>query len=747
MTSTDSAGGTSSSNRFSLQDLIGSLNELAGQNGDSDLELVELAAGEVLFEQGDEGDSLYILIAGVLGVRVTNPDGTVSEIDRLAPGARVGELALVSGQKRSATVYAVNDAGLIRVTRGRFEQMSEIEKSSLVEMDTTAAERWQRLQLSQVLQKLFGDLDVMALHEMQEKLIWRRLDNGEILFRHGDDPDGMYLIVNGRLRFHSPAIDERGDITGEIGAGETVGEFALLNDDARSATVYALRESNVVKLTQPVFEALGREYPALVREITRIIVARQQKSLKKAKPYPPDSLNLALVPADPNVDVALFAKELEAALRQIDSATALTAAEFNRQYGQQGAANTASTDPINPAIVSWLGELEAANRYTLFVADYDMSPWTERCIGQADRVIIVAAPNHSPAPGPVEESVTQGEFPLRTELVLWHPSTTERPSGTLPWLEARPNLHAHHHVRQGDEKHMGRLARRLTGHAVSLVFSGGAARGFAELGVHRAFEELDIPIDYIGGTSMGAIMAGSIFMAEDNAGIMKLAEKLSDPKALTDRTFPVAALMGSKKVTEVIKGFFSGLQIEDLWIPFLCVASNLTTAETVIYERGPLWRAIRASVSIPGLYVPVMQDGDIIVDGSVMNNIPIKLISERSESDYLIAVDVNPIRDKKRYYDYETHLSGWRVFLSRYIPFMKRHRAPNIIAVILRSMDLNSLSRAKEEYHLADLVIKPEVSKFGLQNYTAYEALAQKGYEDSIELLREWKQERLENIL
>ena len=326
--------------------------------------------------------------------------------------------------------------------------------------------------------------------------------------------------------------------------------------------------------------------------------------------------------------------------------------------------------------------------------------------------------------------------------VLWHAPQTERPQGTAVWLDQR-QIHTHHHVRQGDAAHMARLVRRLTGHAVGLVLSGGAARGFAHLGVQRAFEELNIPIDYIGGTSMGAVIGATIILYETNAIMMSQAVNLADPRKLFDHTLPLTSLMSSRKVTHFTKQHFGNHHIEDQWIPFYCIASNLTTAKPVIYQRGPIWHAVRASLAIPGVFTPVIADGDVIVDGAVMDNFPVTTMADLCESGRIIGVNVSPYREKKRYYDFETNISGWRVFFSRLNPFAKSLRSPSLLGTIMRAVEINSVRRAKDEEALLDVMICPDVQQFKTTAYDQYEVIARVGYEAALTPLTTWKARRL----
>jgi len=729
----------SNQTQLTLRDLLAKLDNLNYMQMDPELQLIELKEGEVLFEEGDEGHSMYIVLAGVLGVRMKQSDGTDSVIDKLAPGATVGELALLSGQPRSATVFAVNDAGLIRLSQSKFEQLTKEDQRQFVDMDTTVVARWQRLQLAVILRDLLGELDTSELHQMQSRLEWHHFSNGDVLFRQGDEADGMYVVINGRLRATIIPPQGEPEVIGEIGTGETIGEFALLTDEPRAATVFAVRETNAVKMTKSVFQQLTRERPEWMGAIARIIVQRQQRTFKQIKSISPTTLNIALIPASPSVDIGKFAQELSAAMSRYGTVLALDSQQFDERYGQPNASQTKPDAPENTIITAWISKVEADHSYLLFAADHSTSPWTQRCLNQADRVLIIADPQENPTPGAAEQALTQLEVPVHIELVLWHPSETKRPLGTAAWLDVY-QIQAHHHVRQGDTAHINRLARRLTGHAFGLVLSGGAARGFAQIGVQRAMEELGIPIDYIGGTSMGAVMGGYMQISDKNDELMQMAPRFARPKVLFDRTLPFTAINASKKVTQFTKDSFGDMQIEDLWIPFFCVASNLTTAEPVVFERGPLWKAIRASLAIPGVFTPVVHDGDLLVDGGIMDNFPIKLMAERCKSDRIIGVNVNPLRVKKRTYDFETSISGWRILFSRLNPFTKPLRTPSLIGTVVRAMDVNSKYQINEQTPLLSIIITPDVRKFPVTHYHKFAAIAQAGYEAALDPLREWKE-------
>lgn len=717
-----------------LAESFGSLSE-TGANDTVDF--IDLPAGGVLFEQGDTGEHLYIVVSGTLGVRLRRPDGSETTIDQLAPGAVVGEMALLSGGKRSATVFAIEDARLARLSRVALDEMPVTEQDELA---MAAVPRWQRVQLARSLSGLFGELNADSLRALQSQVEWRRLAAGEVLFRQDDPSDGMYLVINGRLHVSVSGATGGPALVGEIGPGESVGEFSLLTDEARSATVYAARDTNVARISTVVFERLVSEHPDLMRKIAGIIVQRLHRELGHQTAHAPERLVLALLPSNPDIDTWRFAQELATALSRFGTATALDAERFDAQLRDPGAANTAPGDPTFPAVVVWMDEFEASQQYVLYAADSSPSAWTRRCIGRADRVLLLTDPRSEPGAGSAEQLLDEREMPVRAERVFWHPPETERPEGTRRWLDVH-NVDGHYHVRQGSTEHMARLARRLTGNAIALVFSGGSALGLAFIGVYKALLELGIPIDYVGGTSAGSLAASSVARELPYAEVEAIAE-YGGKLGIFDLTLPLAALTASDHLTKICQRTCGDVQIEDLWIPYFCVSTNLSQAEPVIHERGSMWRAVRASASIPAVFLPIVENDNVLVDGALMNNFPVDIMAARCESDRIIGGLVMPYREMIRQYDYEASLSGWRILLNRINPFSKQLRTPSLLKTLLRSFDINGQRLTKSQQETVDLLILPDVKGFVSSDFDKWQPLSQAGYDAAIEPLRKWKAEK-----
>jgi predicted acylesterase/phospholipase RssA/CRP-like cAMP-binding protein len=700
---------------------------------------VTLASGEKLFTQGDPGDSLYVLHKGRLGVRMHLPTGGYTELDELYAGVTVGEMALITGQPRVATVFALEASELVQFSRAGFDRLAASHPEVVKSITEAIIPRLLRTQLADALTNLFGPFEKSALHELQAAVEWRHVAPGTLLFQQGDLGDGLYIVINGRLRAVTSTPDGSERVLGEVGRGECVGEIALLTGEPRMATVYAVRESDVVRLSHELFARLLERYPQAMLQIARLVARRAQQPVRK--PSTPNAVtNIVLLPAGPDVPLTAFAQRLEAALSSYDSAIYLDAQRFDNAIGKDGAAQTPEHDPANLALLGWFSQHATRYRYSIYLADYSWTEWTRRCLHQADRLLIVGQAGADPTPGPMEQALADVSVKARPELVLLHPDDAERPTNTLAWLTPR-DVFTHHHLRLGNRSDIGRLVRRLTGRAVGLVLGGGGARGHVHSGVIRALHEAGIEVDMIAGTSMGAVVGGAYAVGNSWQQLVQIAADFSSRKKLVDLTLPLVSFAAGKKVTRFYQHLYGDLQIEDLWQPFFCMSSNLTRAEPLCHQRGSLWAAVRASSAIPGIFAPVLhENGDVLVDGGVMNNFPLDIMREQYEAGVVIGVSAAPTQDKSRNYSFGSSVSGWRVLLGR-LGLAKKVRVPALLGSMMRTIELNSVyvSRSPTFRSLADVIIQPPVEQFRVLDFDAHAAIIEAGYQAAREQIAAWQ--------
>ena len=709
------------------------------------LQSISLQPGKILFEQGKSGEALYILQEGHLAVTRTTPDGLTIPLNEFQePGTIMGEMALVSGLPRNATIRAVTTSQLFRLSKDSFATIVA-EYPILLDVFTEwFVARLQKVQIGGVLINLFGDLDAATLNAIQAKLDWVHLSSGETLFEQDDPGDAMYIIASGRLAIAHKNGDGVRRVSGEAGPGETIGEFALLTNEKRNATVYAIRETIVAKLTAPIFEELVAEYPQAMMHITRIIIQRNQQ-ITQANAHSGSSfrknndLGFVLVATNEDVNLKTIIPKLVKIISHFGSTLHLNSQHFDELYGREGAAQTPFDNVTNMAIIDWLNQQERKYRYIVYEMDEEWTPWTQRCLQYADRVLLVADAHTNPQPGRMETRIQQEAGKAHAELLLFHEDSCELPSNTAVWLANR-NLYTHHHIRYNNEKDWQRAGRRLVGKAIGLVLSGGGARSLNQIGALRAFEEAGIPIDMIGAVSMGALIGGSYSLEHSRDKTYRMFKSFGAKKKLLDITLPIASIFASKKITNLLINMAEDVNIEDAWRPFFCMSTNVTKAIPVVHQTGLLWRALRASMSVPSLFLPVTEDGDLLVDGGVMNNLPVDVMADQPGAGFVIAINNNTNDVEKEKYDFEPGLSGWKLLWQRINPFTEPPKTPNIFGHHTSCFSVNFIYHRKSIMHKADLMIVSPVDQFTIFGFDAIDEIIQVGYETTKQQLEAWQE-------
>ena len=705
---------------------------------EGELQWVPLGCEEALFRQGEPGDAMYVLTRGRLQITVESPDGTELVIDELEPGVTVGEMALLTGQPRVATVSAAEEAELVRLSRAAFDRLTAKNPAAMKRFAEAIVPRLQRTQLVDVLNALLGPLTTPALHEMQARLEWRHLANGETLFRPGDPGDSLYIVVNGRFARVAQHPDGQTRVVGEVSRGELIGELELLAGGVHATTVLAVRDSDVVRLTRPSFEHLLEQYPHAMMRIAQTMARGLQSGLASPSRQGSTVVALSVIPVSRDVPLRAFAQRPVDELVRSGPALYLNSERIDSLVGKQGIAQTPEDHPANITLASWLSRQESQYRYIVYEADPVWSDWTSRCVRQADRILLVGRAELDPGPGAIETEIRQLRVAGRQDLVLLQPESRPHPTGTAKWLEAR-SVETHHHVRLHRDADIARLVRRLTGRSLGLVLGGGGARGWAHIGVIRALEEVGLHADLVGGTSMGALMAAGYVQGMDPDVLIDIGKRFGSPRKLFDYTIPLISLFTGKKLTHLLHTTCGDVHIEDLWCPFFSVSSSLTRARSVVHRQGPLWKAVRASISIPGVFAPLVDAGELLVDGGLTNELPVDVMCELVEGGTVIASTVAPERELAAPYAWGSSISGWTVLRRRLNPFTETPRPPSILEILSRSKEISNVYQRRMQLSLADLVIASPVGQFAGMDFRPVEAIAEVGYQAGRQAIEAWR--------
>jgi NTE family protein len=288
--------------------------------------------------------------------------------------------------------------------------------------------------------------------------------------------------------------------------------------------------------------------------------------------------------------------------------------------------------------------------------------------------------------------------------------------------QGRADVAIHLHVREGRPSDLSFLSRVTGGRAVGLVLAGGGARGFAHLGVIRALREAGIPIDLVGGTSMGAIIAaGAAFEWPHEELMERMRQVFVVSNPVDDYTLPLIALTRGQKVATRLRHHFGDLTIESAWRPFFAVSTNLSTCRPHVHDRGPVWRALRATSALPGILPPMVESGEVLVDGAIMNNFPVDVMRNLRRGPVIGVAMPSDDEFASRVGEFEA--------MSAFRRFRERSSHPvNVFSVISRTATASSLTHGRVCRGLADLLIDPDVREVGLLSWRELEKTAEAAY-------------------
>jgi predicted acylesterase/phospholipase RssA/CRP-like cAMP-binding protein len=576
---------------------------------------------------------------------------------------------------------------------------ARVKSRRVVKLDRTAARAHRPESAADFLAQapLFAGLERSLLESLAQRTREVRVGAGDWLFHAGDAGDAMYVVRIGRLE----VVDEvSGEVIRELGRGDALGELALLTGAERSASVRAHRPTDLLAIDRQDFDALATGTLALSRSLNRVLAEQLRSSRAPAARTRPLPATVALVALDDRVPQAQLARELAAALgRHVDP--------LLLDGGEAQMNGTSSPASVYAPLLD-----RAESEHDLVVLDAGVlsadAPWTKFCLQQADRILAVTA-------GGVPHDLLQRHLELRgCDLVGYD---IQHGAGALaPWVAGLCPIECHV-VRPGElDDDVARLARRLSGNAIGVVLSGGGARAFAHIGVLEELTAAGITIDRVAGVSMGAFVGALFAMGYDGDEMdARCFEGWVQRRPLTDYTLPRHSLIRGSRVEAMLRRNFGDTSIEELPCSYLCGATDLRSSSLVIMRSGPLWEQVGVSMCIPVLAPPQVRGRQLLIDGSLIDNLPVSVLADLGEGP-IIAVDVKASFDAGE---------------ASPVPTPAAHpagaRAPSLGETLTRVLLLGSSNTSDEARRHADVVIKPRPVGVGLLEFHQIDAAREAG--------------------
>jgi len=530
--------------------------------------------------------------------------------------------------------------------------------------------------------------------------VWFSLPGGAPLYEAGDAADTFYLVRAGRLGAFRREEGHEPQFLGVIRPGEPAGEMALIAGGPHTATVAALRDSEILALGRDEFFRAVETDPRVMTELARLMILRTRQSAQG-------------VVGEPSVfGFIAVAASLEARPLVADLAA---------RIGRLGHRVTVVGAEALLAPTEWFSNVERDHDFVLYVAEADEASWKSLVSRQGDRLFRIARGGEPPPP---THDPYQGE-PLQSQqlvdLVLVHEAGASAPKGSGAWLDALQPARLFH-LRERNGADADRLARVVAGQSVGLVLSGGGARAYAHVGAIRALHERQVPIDFVGGVSMGAIIAAGLAMGWDDEEMdRRIRHAFVETSPLDDIAFPIIAMTRGLKVRERLAAHFDDRGIADLWLPFFCISTNLTTGAYQLHRRGRVREALRASISLPGVLPPVTQGNDVLVDGAVVKNFPADVMRS-IQLGPIVGVDVSRGRSIEAA-DVVAPSSLWKWLISG-----EWRRGPPIISLLMRAATIHVGSELALAREATDVLILPEIDAIEIRDWKAFEPAVAAGY-------------------
>jgi len=568
----------------------------------------------------------------------------------------------------------------------------------------------------------FASLQDETCAAIAAKGIIRFIPGGARLYSHGSPPERLFFILSGRVII--ARYGEEGDrVIGYAAAGDPVGEMSVMLGHPRSADTFALRDCEVLILSRADAEQLRAGHADFAAALGDCALRRARKPAVGNDEAAPNVF--ALISTSPSIAIEAHGKTLADALTALGVKTRVLTG-LSVDIGTVEEPGTSEEETANPRSESDIifGKIEQEHDAVLLVTRVEDSPWYRFVLRHADRFFVFARRDaRPPIPFPLMPNARSPARRFRlVDLVL-----LQEGQPACPIRDWHTALNAERIFKWGNRASIDRIARTIAGKSIGLCLSGGGARAYAHIGIVRAMRELGIPIDFIGGTSMGALIAACVAMDWDDREIHdRIHEAFVASNPLGDFNLPVVALSRGRRVEDRLLLNFSNQLIEDMALPFFCVSTDLTAGEDRVHHFGLLRAALRASIALPGILPPVVDGDRVLVDGGVINNLPMDVLATRHRGLNIAAdvarrgtINADLFRDPKGFFAW----IGKNGFSA----------PPPVVGLLTRASSVRREGSPLTQ--TPDILLSPALETVDLRSWKDFDAACDEGYRLALETL------------
>lgn len=524
----------------------------------------------------------------------------------------------------------------------------------------------------------FAGLDDHILEAISRRLKREHYHKGTAVFIEDEPGDCMYIIESGQIKI----VSERGNqekILSYLGPGNFFGEMALLLGERRSATARVVIDADLLVLRKDDFDELLQIHPQIAVRMSQELGRRLTQT--SAEPSLREEFNIVTV-------LGIATPSLARHLAQVTGETVVI-------LDLGGLANvTLDVAALRQANV-------ILSREDIFSPER-LADRLSRLVEEYYWVLLSAAPYETPLTLKAIELAD-----MTTYIGEKEPNWLKMVAPKGYWrVDAQPPA-------------IQRLARRIAQRLVGLALSSGNARGMAHIGVLKVLEEEDIPIDLLAGTSAGAVFAALYAAGRSIAEMTQFAlyvEKqynfLTGFKYWDFRLPPRAGLIKGDVVLDYLRQWVYDKSFDELNIPLYIVATDLISGEEIIFDRGSVAEAVRASMSVIGIFEPALVAGRFLIDGGSVNPVPTQVLADRGASIILASNVIPSLEDR-------IHRRTLR----------REGRLPGLMNILTGALEIMESEIIRTRLGAVDVLIQPDVAQYGTMEYDKATEIIKRGEE------------------
>ena len=705
-------------------------------------------ANEIIFKKGSSKYCGAVIVKS--GKIVIYDDITKSPIDGFEAGEYFNISSLIFSRRRTFSATAKENSEIIFLEKSKMDSLMENDNEIGNILEKLSVEEYDKGKLFGIFRGLYGEkMDYKSHKEIYKKGKWVFLEDNSNLFNYGEKSDSFYLLVTGLLKAYIPKKGELIEV-GEIYEGEVIGEMGILTNEARSASIFATRDSVVFKIDLEKANEIIMQYPLVLLQVATKIADRLRKVQHSNERHRTDIHSIVQLSSGKNhtKEIISIGNSLIDSMNKFNRSIVVSSKKVNEILNIESINAELERDKFYPALDDLVDNFTKENRYLLLLCDEEYTPWTTWCLAISDKNIFVVEESAGVSNTELlnKMNLSEKDIPIHLhdekQLIIYHQSKNSFPSKTSSIIEMLPKISNHYHMSINNKNDSDRVSRLIAKKGIGLCLSGGGAKGNAHIGVYKALIEHNIPIDAVCGTSAGGIVASLIAFGYDPETIISRLKETYKRNSFKEYTIPVTSIIATKKVIQDAIFLGNDMDIEDLWIPYFSIAVNISKSKLDVIDKGPVYKATRATAALPGILLPVIKDTSFLVDGGLINNMPGDIMLKKYGGK-LISVSVSPQEDLDAKFNDFPNQSSY--FIKKLLRMNKKfpHEIPGLSNILMRSIFVASSNKIKEVIDLSDLFLDLQVKDVGLLEFEKIDESVEFGYEYAMKKLKNFDKSSL----